>query len=250
MKKSKIECPYINTIRKDVLDFDLFYQCAICLSEENIYCCLVCGRFLEGIGCESHAYTHALENEHYLFINTETQEIFCVPDNYKVIEEEEIEDIKFNLRPYYSQQDIEILESDIQKSRALNGNIIITGLIPINNLKSSVYANCAIYLLFQITEIRHQILLNFYSGVTKLLGDICRKMWNAKSFKNNICPYEFFKEIEKVSKGKFTSASKSDPQDFFQWLLHILKFEGFLKKTISKSIQGKLGQNSSCKAFM
>ena len=175
LKRIKIECPYIDKIQRHILDFDLIFQCNICLTTTSIYCCLICGKFLEGIGSNSHAYMHSLEKEHNLFINADTEEIICLPENYHVYDDT-LEDIKYNLKPSYSENTLNTLKNQIIINRSIEGQAYIAGLIPLNDLKSSSYVNVIIYTLSSISLIRDKLLLNNYTGITQALGQIYKKM--------------------------------------------------------------------------
>lgn len=41
-------CPYLDTVRRDRLDFDFEKVCSVTLSNQNVYACLVCGKNLQG----------------------------------------------------------------------------------------------------------------------------------------------------------------------------------------------------------
>lgn len=58
--KSLQQCPYLSTIRKNLLDFDFEKICSISLSHTNIYACLVCGRYFQGKSSTSPAYQHSI----------------------------------------------------------------------------------------------------------------------------------------------------------------------------------------------
>lgn len=42
------DCPYLGTINRHVLDFDFEKICSVSLSTNNIYACLVCGKYYQG----------------------------------------------------------------------------------------------------------------------------------------------------------------------------------------------------------
>lgn len=77
-------CPYLGTIRRHLLDFDFEKVCCISLSNTNVYGCLVCGRYFQGKGKNTYAYTHSLEENHHLFMNLENGAVYCLPDGYEV----------------------------------------------------------------------------------------------------------------------------------------------------------------------
>jgi len=99
------ECPYLGTIKRHLIDFDLDQVCSVTLSNNNVYGCLVCGRYFQGKGLSTPAYEHSIEVSHHLFINLSTSKIYCLPENYEVTSHT-AKDIKFNLRPSYSEEDL------------------------------------------------------------------------------------------------------------------------------------------------
>jgi hypothetical protein len=65
-----------------------------------VYACLVCGKYFQGRGLKSHAYTHSLEAGHHVFINLQTEKAYCLPDGYE-INDPSLEDIRHVLYPRY-----------------------------------------------------------------------------------------------------------------------------------------------------
>lgn len=55
-KKVHRLCPYLDTINRQVLDFDFEKLCSVSLSRINVYACLVCGKYFQG-----NVYYFALE---------------------------------------------------------------------------------------------------------------------------------------------------------------------------------------------
>ena len=45
-----LSCPYLDTIDRNVLDFDFEKLCSVSLSRVNVYVCLVCGKYFQVIG--------------------------------------------------------------------------------------------------------------------------------------------------------------------------------------------------------
>lgn len=78
------ECPYLDTISRPNLDFDFEKCCSVSLTHVNVYVCLVCGKYFQGRGLNTHAYTHALETGHHMFMKTDNGSVYCLPDNYEV----------------------------------------------------------------------------------------------------------------------------------------------------------------------
>lgn len=80
-------------------------MCSVTLSNNNIYACLVCGRYFQGKAISTPAYEHSIELDHHVFINLATTRIYCLPDNYEV-DDGSTRDIQFNLRPRFVQTDL------------------------------------------------------------------------------------------------------------------------------------------------
>ncbi len=149
MEKERV-CPFIGTIKRDMLDFDFEKVCPISLSNLNVYACLVCGKYYQGRGLGTYAYIHSLEEDHHLFINLSDQKVYCLPDGYEVIDKS-LNDIKFNLKPK-----IELSEIDkINASRALDGTEYIPGCIGLNNIKKTDYVNVVIQGLCRVPDFRN-----------------------------------------------------------------------------------------------
>lgn len=41
------------------------------LTPVNVYVCLVCGKYFQGRGPKTNAYTHALETDHHMYMKLE-----------------------------------------------------------------------------------------------------------------------------------------------------------------------------------
>lgn len=85
---------YLDTINRSLLDFDFEKLCSVSLSNINVYACLVCGKYYQGRGPKSHAYFHALEVGHHVYINMQTQKVYVLPEGYEV-KNKSLDDIKF-----------------------------------------------------------------------------------------------------------------------------------------------------------
>ena len=86
------QCPYLDTISRTVLDFDFEKLCSVSLSHLNVYACLVCGRYFQGRGNNTHAYTHSVEQSHHVFLNLSSLRFYCLPDGYEILDQS-LEDI-------------------------------------------------------------------------------------------------------------------------------------------------------------
>ena len=80
------QCPYLDTINRTVLDFDFEKLCSVSLTRINVYACLVCGKYFQGRGSNTHAYTHSVAEYHHVFLNLLSLRFYCLPDNYEIID--------------------------------------------------------------------------------------------------------------------------------------------------------------------
>ncbi|MEW5319670.1 MAG: hypothetical protein WDW38_010810 [Sanguina aurantia] len=71
------ECPYLDTISRQNLDFDFEKCCSVSLSPVNVYVCLVCGKYFQGRGLATHAYTHSLESSHHIFMKLDNGKVLA-----------------------------------------------------------------------------------------------------------------------------------------------------------------------------
>ena len=58
-----------------------------------------------------------------------------------IVEDAALEEIKFNLRPRYTKTEVELMDSNINYSRALDGTDYLPGCIGLNNIKNTDYVN-------------------------------------------------------------------------------------------------------------
>jgi U4/U6.U5 tri-snRNP-associated protein 2 len=48
-KRARTDTLWLDTIRRDILDFDFEKLCSVSLTNVNVYACLVCGKYFQGI---------------------------------------------------------------------------------------------------------------------------------------------------------------------------------------------------------
>ncbi|CAH2068315.1 unnamed protein product, partial [Iphiclides podalirius] len=121
-KTIHIQCPYLDTINRHVLDFDFEKLCSVSLTRINVYACLVCGKYFQGRGTNTHAYTHSVADGHHVFLNLHTLKFYCLPDNYEVIDSS-LNDIKYVLNPIFTPEQIKQLDTNTKMSRAIDGTM-------------------------------------------------------------------------------------------------------------------------------
>ncbi|CAA2988464.1 U4 tri-snRNP-associated 2-like [Olea europaea subsp. europaea] len=248
MVEVRRDCPYLDTVNRQVLDFDFEKFCSVSLSNLNVYACLVCGKYYQGRGQKSHAYTHSLEAGHHVYINLRTEKVYCLPDGYEVIDPS-LDDIRYVLNPRFTREQVEQLDKNRQWSRALDGSDYLPGMVGLNNIKETDFVNVTIQSLMRVTPLRNFFLIpeNYQDCKSPLVhrfGELTRKIWHARNFKGQVSPHEFLQAVMKASKKRFRIGAQSDPVEFMSWLLNTL--HGDLKSSkkgrsiIHQCFQGEL----------
>lgn len=125
-----------------MLDFDFEKLCSVNLSNQNVYACLVCGKYFQGRGKETNAYTHSVQAFHHVFLNLRTLRFYCLPDGYEVMDAS-LEDIKFVLKPTFSKEMIRAVDNATKMARAYDGTMYFPGIMGLNNIKFNDYVNVA-----------------------------------------------------------------------------------------------------------
>ena len=111
---------YLDTINRSVLDFDFEKLCSVTLSNINVYACLVCGKYYQGRGPKSHAYFHALDTGHHVYINMQSKRVYVLPEGYEV-KSRSLEDIKFVVDPRLSREEVSKLDKEAKEAFDLGG---------------------------------------------------------------------------------------------------------------------------------
>jgi len=168
------ECPYLDTIQRSLLDFDLEPACCVTLEKgPHIYGCLVCGKFFRGRGPRTPAYTHSVEESHFVFIHLTNATFHCLPDGYQ-IRDPSLQDIAAALRPTFTEQQIADLDRGVLPdgtgtgagttadlmSRDLFGRRYLPGFIGLNNLNKTDGINSVVQALAHVPPLRNYFLRN------------------------------------------------------------------------------------------
>ncbi|XP_019863948.1 PREDICTED: U4/U6.U5 tri-snRNP-associated protein 2-like [Amphimedon queenslandica] len=241
-------CPYLDTINRSILDFDFEKLCTVSLSNNNVYACLVCGKYFQGRGQHSHAYIHSVQHYHYVFLNLKTLQFYCLPDNYEIIDPS-LEDIKHICRPTFTSQEIESLDKSAKWMKALDETKYLPGILGLNNIKANDYMNVILHTLAHITPFRDYFLNeDNYLSITPppgdqtftlvhRLGELFRKLWNPRYFlfRAHVSPHEMLQAVSSVSKKRFKIVEQGDPVEFMSWLLNTLHFALSAGKRKNKS---------------
>lgn len=213
---------YLDTIDRHVLDFDFEKLCSVSLSNINVYACLVCGKYYQGRGPKSHAYFHALEVGHHVYINMQTQKVYVLPEGYEV-KNKSLEDIKFVSDPRYAKNEVMAMDREAKTAWALNGKEYTPGFVGMNNIKENDYLNVVVQALSHVPPLRNFFMLENFSSkleLVKRVSILFRKIWNPRAFKSHVSPHELLQEISLRSNKKFTLTTQSDPVEFLSWFLN------------------------------
>lgn len=256
---------YLDTIDRSVLDFDFEKLCSVTLSNINVYACLVCGKYYQGRGPKSHAYFHALEVGHHVFVNMQTKRVYVLPEGYEV-KSKSLDDIKFVVDPQLSREEVGKLDREAKdpedlsgkkyrpgekftrlKERKLTNSII--GFVGMNNIKENDYFNVVIQALSHIPPLRNFLMLEDLSQRPELVqrfSVLVRKIWNTRAFKTHVSPHELLQQISRQSNKRFDLLHQSDPVEFLSWFLNNMHLALGGSKTkpgtsiIQRVFQGKL----------
>jgi len=222
----RIKCPFLDTINRKRLDFDLAKECSVTLVKKNIYCCLVCGKYFGGRGKRTHAYTHSVEKSHHVFVNLETGKFYCLPDLYEIVDQS-LGDIQRALDPQFAGSQVANLDSEAVLRKDVFGVSYLPGNVGLNNLKMTDYVNVVLQALCHVKPLRNFFLSpSNYSTCTSPLvlrfGEFIRKFWSPHNFKNCVAPHDFVNEVSTTSKKRFVAGKQSLCTNFLSWLLNQL----------------------------
>lgn len=227
---ARLGCPYLDTVARSLLDFDMPKLCSVTLSPQHVYACLVCGKYFEGRGRHTHAFTHSVDAGHHVFINVESGRVYCLPEGYEVLDAS-LDDVKFALHPRYSKEQIAALDDDHRLATDVLGATYLPGFVGLNNLKHTDYVNVVVMALSHVHELRNYFLdaTNYAACPSPLVarfGELVRKLWSPAAFKATVSPIEFLTEVSLASKRRFGQVGvPTDAHEFLAWLLHALHEE-------------------------
>jgi len=247
-KKNRILCPYLDTVDRHVLDFDFEKVCSVTLSNQNVYGCMVCGKYFQGRGKKTAAHTHSVQAGHYVFINLKTGNIYCLPEGY-LVEDSSLDDIKYNLRPTFRPEEIESLSKNTTLSTDIFGQSYLPGFVGMNQLNKTDFVNVVVHALCRIDPLRNFFLVrkNYESSnsrVVQTFGELVCKIWSGRRFKGSVSPHELIQAISIASRKRFKIGTQSDCKTFLAWFLNELHtgLGGSSKKStiIHRCFKGKV----------
>lgn len=234
---------YLDQINRDRLDFDFEKLCSVTMSNLNVYACLICGKYYQGRGLKSPAYTHALDKAHPVFINLDNRKVFVLPEGYEV-HNSSLDDIRFQVDPYLPKEEVVKLARDPATYRDISDKTYVPGLLGLNNIKQNDYLNVDCLALSHVRMLREYLMLADLSDKSQLaqrFSRLVRKLWSTQAFRTHVSPHELLQEVALVSKQYFTGIKQSDPADFMVWFMNELsKGLGGKGSIIEKCFQGHI----------
>lgn len=247
MKRARLDEPsslqHLGQIQRASLDFDFERVCGVTLSPQRVYCCLVCGKFLQGKHAGSPLFSHALQHGHFVCMSLASGEVFSLPEDVLVASENSLEDIQFNLRPRYGEREIEWFtrasSEPVVRNRDLHGNTYFTGLLGMQGLD---YVSAVVQSLVRIDALRSFFLKreNFESSKSVLVlafGELVCQLFNHRRFKSSVSPNDLLRVI--AANSGFSTKGQ-DASQFLAWLLFELN-KGLLPvRVITECFQGEV----------
>ena len=204
------DCPYLDTIQRDKLDFDFEKLCSVSLSNLNVYVCLVCGKYFQGRGPNTHAYTHSVQEGHHVFLNVQSKKTYCLPDNYEV-EHPSLSDIVQALHPTFTEAEIHSLDTNTALATDVHGVSYLPGFVGVNTLSHCDYVNVVLHGLAHVPQLRDFLLrpANFAHlserkhPLMYRVSELFRKLWSPRNFKSVVSPHEALQAVSTASGKRF-----------------------------------------------
>lgn len=225
-------CPYLDTIDRKVLNFDMEKVCSVTLSPQHVYMCLVCGKYFSGRGASTPAFTHSVQNGHHVFMSIpstsfdEKVRFWCLPDNYEILDPS-LEDIRQAYSPVFTDKDIEGLDTQLKPRTDSSGVTFYPGFIGLNNLGYTDSITTVVQVLahckpFRNFWLRPELYKHVRSPLVQRFGELVRRIWNPYSLRSTVSPQEFVNTLSIVSGRRFGQNKLTEAADLMVWLLNAL----------------------------
>lgn len=230
------QCPYLSTVNRAALDFDLPAICSVTLQSHNVYICLVCGKYLQGRSRTSPAFAHSLAARHHLFLHHATHEVRCLPDGYRVADAS-LADLARALHPTFSEADLTALDAAPTRLHAVDGAPRLAGAVPLDNLHAFDYGAAVVQLLLRARPLRDHLLRAHArpgppparalpdtpaARLAAGLAPVCARIWARVAFRPIVGLHVFVGAVTSLSAARFGPAHQRDPVAFAAWLLNTL----------------------------
>lgn len=244
-KKIKANGPsyaLLETIDKKKLDFDFEKSCSVSLSNLNVYCCLVCGKYLHGRQSNTPAFLHSVNDGHHVYVNFSNLKFYLLPEGIEIEDKgtlESLNSLRYAIRPTFA--DSEIAQFP-QRCYDLHGNQYTNGFVGMNDNVKNKAINVALQAISHVLPIRDYLLLGDLDKECQFmrrLGLIVRKLWSVRLFKPHISAEEFV-SFALVNDSK-AAQHMNDPRRCLLWLFDCMsKYSPALKELAEASCRGKV----------
>ena len=111
----------------------------------------------EGAGRQTPAYTHSVDENHFVFVHLWKGTFHCLPDDYE-IHDSSLADISAALHPTFTKEEIAKLDSNTALARDLFGRRYLPGFVGLNNLNKTDCINATIQALVHVKPLRDYFL--------------------------------------------------------------------------------------------
>ena len=193
-------------------------------SGPHVYGCLVCGKFFRGRGTSTPAYTHSVQEGHYIYIHLRNGTFHCLPDDYE-IHDPSLRDISAALHPTFTEADIRDMDTKRDLTRDLFGRRYLPGFVGLNNLNKTDCINATVQALAHVPPLRDYFLRNYTGSTTTTtplvmaFGELVRKLWSDQRFKSHVDPHILMQTISVASNKRFQIGQQAEAGEFMVWLL-------------------------------
>ncbi|CUS49625.1 LAQU0S24e00606g1_1 [Lachancea quebecensis] len=234
--------PYLETVDVKKLDFDLEKICSVTLSPLNVYCCLVCGRYLQGRGEKTVAFLHSIQEDHHIFINFVTLKTYLLPEDREVQGVQLLETIKFAISPKYTQEDLSMFP---RKCFDKSNTPYVNGYIGLNDVGENTQLSVVIQMIAHMTPLRDFFLLEPQAEIgdelIKRLALLMKKLWSPHLLKAHLSPYELNQQLSRVNKSAGSNSKVKDPKIFMLWLVNYMIANAHpLKNVLARNMRGEV----------
>lgn len=244
-KKTRVSEPsyaFLETVDRKRLDFDAEKACSVTLSTLNVYCCLVCGRYLQGRRANSPAFLHSVNDNHHVFVNFSTLKFCLLPDFIEMEDNGTIQllnSIRYAIRPHFTINEISQFPRECQD---LGNKTYFNGFVGVNNSARSKSINVVLLALAHLRPLRDYCLLTDIDqeeDFTRRLAIIVRKLWSVKLFKQHVSVDELLAYV--TVNDKKSAKDLNDPRKCMLWLFDsVQKNAPKLKIELSNACQGRV----------
>lgn len=229
-------------VQRSHLNFDFDKICTVTLSHINIYCCLTCGKYLQGRDRNSPAFLHSVNTYHQLYLSFHNLQLYSLPEN-KIVKaqyfNETLDSIRFAAFPVFKSS--ELLEYP-KRCLDIAGNSYFNGFVPLTDSLGRDFCNVILMAIGHVIPLRDWLVTkcdrDANNEFVKFLSLVTRKQWNPSLFRVSVLTDELLGYLA-LNEPKLLT--QHDPRSFLLHILHLMASQSSeLKKLVNENIQGQL----------